>query len=323
MLPFTDCIPLFNQLVRVTHWQSFVKKDIAFSERSTYKEFCVRVKLNFPEEIDGDGRNPPDFRIYTLPAGYKDVGQRELVDDDMKFDKLRDNLMDAFASHRLIYVWNYDDKVSPAKLPPNVAQAKSDTGSVVSRTSVVSRDSNSAKYCKSRDGNSCLCCGFFGRDGFGMEACHIYEVGAHNSIKEEERLDKLKHLQLFGIHDLVNLITLCKDCHNKFDTHKLGIHPTEQTWIVTNSLREGEAVAQSNIRFIDIHAMKVPFAATRFIPPTEVLVERISYFLRKNPGDHYCHICSYVCTNNSEFAGHIKGCGATALPKSFSGLGIN
>ena len=313
MLLFTDNISLCNQLVRVTHWQRSVIKNITFNERSTFKEFCIRVKLKFSEEID-DERNPPAFRIYILPAGYKDVADRRLVDNDKKFEELRDILMNASVSHPVIYVWNYD-KESPAKLP-NVAQAEADTGSVISR------DSTASKHCKTRDDNTCLCCGYVGRDGFGLKACHIYEIGAHKRVREEEvRLEKLGYLQLVSINDLGNLITLCEKCHPKFDSHKLGIHPAEHTWIVTNVLREGGATAQSNVLFVDIHAKKVPFA-TRYIPPTVVLDERMSYFLPKNLPNRYCHLCRYVCTNESELDGHIQECGATALPKSFSGLGI-
>ena len=150
MLLFTDCVSLYNQLVRVTHWQRSVIKNITFNERSTLKEFRRRVKLKFAEEID-DERSPPNFRIYTLPAGYKNVDQRQWVDDDTKFETLRDILLDASVSQPLIYVWNYDD-ASPAKMP-DVAQAKSDTASAMSDTgsaksdtsSVVSRNSTAAK----------------------------------------------------------------------------------------------------------------------------------------------------------------------------------
>ena len=168
----------------MTHWQRLVAKNITFNERTSYKEFCIRIKLKFSEEIDGDGRSPPAFRIYTLPAGFGDVEDRQLVDDDTKFEKLRDLLMNASVSHPVIYAWNYD-KESPAKLP-NVAQAKSDTASVVTR------DSTASKHCKTRDDNTCLCCGYVGRDGFGLKACHIYEIGAHKRVREEEvRLEKL------------------------------------------------------------------------------------------------------------------------------------
>ena len=117
MFLLTDCVSLCNRLVRVTHWQRLVTKNVTFNERTSYKEFCIRIKLKFPEEID-DRRKPPAFRIYTLPVGTDDIEDRQLVDDDTKFEKLRDILMDAFASHPVIYVWNYDD-VSPAKLPPH------------------------------------------------------------------------------------------------------------------------------------------------------------------------------------------------------------
>ena len=139
MLLFTDCISLCNQLVRATHWQRLVIKKISINERSTFKEFRRHIKFEFSEEID-DARNPPTFRIYTLPAGFNDVDQRRLV-DDTNFEELRDLLMDDSVSQPQIYVWNYDD-VSPAKLP-NVPQARSDTASVVSRNSTASRIANS------------------------------------------------------------------------------------------------------------------------------------------------------------------------------------
>lgn len=316
MLLLSGCIPLCNQLVLVTHWQRLVTRKISIKEWSTYKDFRRHINFEFSEEIDADGRNPPTFRIYTLPAGFNDVEDRRLVNDDTTFEKLRNLLMNDSVSHPQIYVWNYDN-VSPAKLPQNVAQAKSDTGSAVSR------DSNAAENCKSRDLNRRLCCGYVGRDGFGMECCHIYEVGAFNRIKMVgEREKELKDLQLVTIDELANMITLCKDCHNKFDAHKLGIHSTEHTWIVTNLLRGDGAVAQSNTCFIDIHPKKVPFAATRFISPKEVLDDRMSHFVTSNSPNHYCHFCLHVCTNEVELKGHIQGCGATALPKSFSGLSI-
>ena len=317
MLLFTNCICFVcNQIVRVTHWQSLDKKDIVFTERSTYKEFCIRVKLKFSEEIDGGGRNPPAFRIYTFPAGFNDVAQRQLVDDETKFEALRDTIMNASASHPLIYVWNYDN-VSPVKMP-TVAQAKSDTGSVVSR------DSTASKNCKTRDSNSCLCCGYVGSDGFGMRACHIYEIGDHSKTEQTTRVEKLERLRLVSINDLGNLITLCEKCHPAFDSHKLGIHPTEHTWIVTNALRKVVNTAPSGVRFVKIHGTKVPFA-TRFIPPTEVLEERMSHFLGENSGNHYCHLCVYVDINKSKFDKHVGGCAlknASALAKKFSAVGL-
>ena len=124
MLHFTDCISLCNQSVRVTHWQRLVTKSVTFNERTTFDEFCIRVKLEFSEEID-EARNNPTFRIYTLPAKFNDVGQRQRVEDDAKFEELRDQLMNYSVSHPLIYVWNYDE-ASPVKLP-NAEQAEADT----------------------------------------------------------------------------------------------------------------------------------------------------------------------------------------------------
>ena len=193
--------------------------------------------------------------------------------------------------------------------------AKSDTASAISR------DSTASKFCKTRDGNTCLCCRYVGSDGFGLKACHIYEIGAHYRVGEEkERLKNLKRLRLVTINDHCNYITLCEKCHPKFDSHKLEIHPTVHTWIVTNSLREDGATAQSKKTFVDIHATKVPFAP-RFIPPTEVLDERMSNFLGENSPYQYCHFCLHFGDNKLEFDGH--KCGAAALPKVFDELGIN
>ena len=350
MLLFTDCVSLCNRLVRVTHWQRLVTKNVTFNERTSYNEFCIRTKLKFPEEID-DTRKPPAFRIYTLPAGSDDVEHRQLVDDDTKFVKLRDILMDASASHPVIYVWNYDG-ASPSKMP-DVAQAKSDTGSAMSDTasaksdtgsaksdtgsaksdtgsaksdtaSAVSRDSTASKYCKTRDAYTCLCCRYVGNAGFGLKACHLYEIGAHSRIRDEEqRLRILKRLRLVTINDHCNFITLCEKCHPKFDSHRLGIHPTDHTWIVTSEIREDGTTAPSGARFVDIHATKITFAATRFIPPTAVLIERMSHFLSKNLPNHYCHICLYVCTSGYELDEHVRECGATSLPKTFGALDIS
>ena len=123
-----------NQLVRVTHWQRLVTRHISIHEQSTYKDFRRQIKLTFSEEID-DGRSPPAFRIYTLPARFDDVDKRELVDDESKFRVLRDMLLDDSVAHPVIYVWNYDN-VSPAKLPDTAQEGMSETGSAVSRNSI-------------------------------------------------------------------------------------------------------------------------------------------------------------------------------------------
>jgi HNH endonuclease len=343
MLLLTDFVPLCNRLVHVTHWQRLVTKNVTFNERTSYKEFCIRIKLKFSEEID-DRRKPPAFRIYTLSAGSDNVEHRQLVDDDTKFEKLRDILMDPSAPHPVIYVWNYDD-ASPSKMP-DVAQAKSDTGSAKSDTasaksdtgsaksdtasaksdtaSAVSRDPTASKFCKTRDDYTCLCCRYVGSAGFGLKACHLYEIGAHSRIRDEEqRLKILKRLRLVTINDHCNFITLCEKCHPKFDSHRLGIHPTDHTWIVTNEVREDGTTAPSGARFVDIHAKKVLFAETRFIPPTAVLDERMSHFLSKNSPNRYCHICPYVCTSGYELDEHVRVCGATSLPKTFGALDIS
>ena len=298
----------------MTHWQRLVTKRISINDRSTYMEFCRRLKFQFLEEID-DRRNPPTFRIYTMPAMSDDIGDRVLVDDDTKFKELLSQLMDVSVPHPVIYVWNYDD-ASTVKLL-DVKRAKSNS------TSVVTRDTSASKCCKSRDRNTCLCCGYVGLSGFGLKACHIYEIGAHNRIRVgEKREEKLESLQLLSINELSNMITLCEKCHSAFDAHKLGIHPIKHTWIVTNVFREGRNSAPSGERFVDIHAKKVPFF-TRYIPPKEVLEERMSHFLLKNLPTRYCHFCHYVCTNESDLNSHIQECVDTALAKSFSGLVMN
>ena len=278
-------------------------------------DFCIRIKLKFTHEIDS-GRDIPTFRVYILPERLDDIENNwRLVDDDVSFRQLRETLLDPSASHPLIYVWNYDN-VSLAKLPPVAQQEEIDTKSETG--SELTRSTHESSGCKFKDGNTCLCCGYVGRDGFGLHACHIYELREHKMVKDEERDAKLVALNLMSVHDQGNLITLCEKCHRLFDSNKLGIHPTEHTWIVTTELRDRKA--NSGKPFIDIHAKKVPFAR-RFVPPTEVLEGRISHFRTKNSEIHYCHTCQCVTKDKADLDDHVRGC-SEALTNLVNAVGL-
>jgi 5-methylcytosine-specific restriction endonuclease McrA len=175
-----------------------------------------------------------------------------------------------------LYVWS-DEKnntESPTKLP--VVEIESISKS--SKESSVSRSQKDATNCKTRDHNTCLCCGYVGAEGLGMEAAHVYEFGVHSKMAKAEGLAKLAELDLIEINEQRNMMTLCRKCHNHFDSHNITIHPVDLRWIVTDVLRGPEHFAPASVLYSCIHGKEVVFIKLVYKPPLEVLQERYHNF---------------------------------------------
>ena len=264
-----------------------MKRRIRVGKDTTFIEFKCRIRTTFTsEEI-----STRQFRVYRFPHNFTDIGQRLPITSETEFQECMGMFTNPDDFPPELYVWNYEGE-SPTKIPTQIPEleAKGDL------SSVVSRDSNQSKLCKKRDENTCLCCGFFGADGFGMKCCHLYEIKAHARLKSAAAKDRmLKSLKLLDVNDLHNLMTMCEKCHAAFDSHKIGIHPTDLRWIVTTAQRE--VSAPSALLYSEIHGKRVVFSEPYF-PPQAVLDDRMTHFVAKNKHakdskktTHYCHFC--------------------------------
>ena len=94
-------------MVGVTHWDSLEKKDILLTP--DFISFFVLVRTAFSDVSIGK------IRIYSLPHGFDDVGQRKRVDNEAAYSELRRAILsdDIDAMPPLVYVWNVVDDTSP------------------------------------------------------------------------------------------------------------------------------------------------------------------------------------------------------------------
>ena len=91
----------------VTNWESLAAEKIHVA--LSFESFLRSIRLGFGERLG------PNFRLYTLPVGFKLVEERKRVDKD-NFMELLKVLSDHRATHPLLYVWNNDEE-SPKKIP--------------------------------------------------------------------------------------------------------------------------------------------------------------------------------------------------------------
>ena len=299
-------------MVRVTHWESLVSEKVRMTQDFTY--FCLDVRGTFDLTST--------FRLFTLPCDFKDIDERQPIDDEASYSKLFGIFVDLHAVRPLLYVWGGDSDSPLLKLPP-VPGTKSGGGSSrlsssVSGSSMASsaRTSTKPRYI---DNYTCVLCGFHGtgdRELF-LEGCHVYEWEAHNRVDPSERDEKLRSLGLGrdGVDDPRNIINLCMGCHNRFTAHEVSIHE-DLRWVVCQNIRGKQSASQTYFR--DLHATPVPFINPLFNPPRPVLAERMSFFREKHATHHYCHLCSEIYGELSLLESHLLQCQAAVAPACVS-----
>ena len=101
-------------------------------------------------------------------------------------------------------------------------------------------------------------------------------LASNNVLSEQDRKEKHKSLGIDGIHDLKNLITLCKCCHGEFEKNEICIHPSSHRWIVSATVRDRCTYSQQ--RFIEYHFTPVCFPKLVGEPSEALLQERMSRF---------------------------------------------
>ena len=150
-----------------------------------------------------------------------------------------------------------------------------------------------------------------------MKCCHIDEVKAYIALTTPAARDeKLTALELVDINNLRNLITMCEKCHVHFDKHRIGIHPVDWRWIMTDDMRG--KVSPSSTPYIDIHGQPILQFSQQpwYSPSVAVLKDRMAHFVSKNcckgsKSKHYCHFCTETFTGVAgyeEMENHIQSC---------------
>ncbi len=272
-------------------------------------DFKLQVRLMLSEDM-----STVSFRVYRFPQNFSCISQRTQVSNDSDFDACIEQLWDLNVPPPELYVWNVDREggPSPTLLPLIKGTSKVDEKS---DSSGKSRSTVMSNRCKLRDDYACICCGFCPRDVSVMQACHLFDISSHSGPKSRPDRDlQLGQLGLDSINDLENLVTMCRTCHKAFDSHKLGIHSTDQRWIVVDVLRN--CIAKSKKKYSSYHGKPVVFA-TDSAPPPLLLAHLMSRFISKNEDDnprrtvHYCHFCPDFFNGEAgigKLQAHLKVC---------------
>jgi hypothetical protein len=222
-------------------------------------------------------------RLYSMPSNYTDVNQRVRIQTS---EELRNFIAECAAlssggipHSNQLFVFNEDS--SPTKLPTiHAMKFKSpySQSSSAPSSSGSNRSQKAASECRERDSNSCVFCGYL--DYSNRCAAHIFEIDVYNRMHKEERK---KHLTLFGLQDinsLANMLSLCTNCHTKFDApYLIGILPNEHCLVVSPRIMGSEYVTQGGIPFSKLDGNKLSFnGSTHFHPSEELLEYRFSFF---------------------------------------------
>ena len=292
--------------VKVTHWQTLESKKIAVA--TCLNIFLVRVRTSFSEEI-----TTQRFRLYQLPHNSNDIDQKTLINTHQSYIDCLKRFQDAQSFPPLLYVWN--DDTSPEKLPEKKEEFdRSDT-----RTNS-SRDSISPRKAKERDNEKCLVCSMKGFSN--LEACHIFERKHYNRLSVSLKKSILNLLALNSIDEIQNLITMCKQCHDKFDSHLLGIDPETMSLIVTEGVRDEMSNPFSKVAYQNLHGNCITqseYPHKRF--SEEAVKYRFeNYFstTTKNKDKHYCPICAHVSKSKQELGQHFEASKCCRVTKEVS-----
>jgi hypothetical protein len=142
--------------------------------------------------------------------------------------------------------------------------------------SVVSRSSIHSNACKKRDSSTCYFCGYAEPDeNDGLEAAHLAEYGTYKAMTVSKRDAFLQRLELYSIHDIINLITLCENCRKYFDKkggYNIAIEPTSKKLIVAKGIHE-KTNRFCNKKFAELHGKQIVFTGSQHYQPTAKLLE--------------------------------------------------
>ena len=288
-------------VVRVTHWQTLQSKNIVMT--SSLTNFLVSVRTSFSEDIT------LNFRLYQLPHNFTSIQQRVLIKSEQSYHTCLSLFQDLSNDPPLLYVWNED--ASPEKLPELKEELdRSDT------RSNVSRDSTNPRRAKKRDNEKCLVCSMEGVSN--LDACHIFERKHYMQLTEQLRELMLNNLALNSIDEIQNLITMCKQCHGKFDSHSLGIDPEKMSLIVTNLVRDKISNPYTKVPYQNLHG--------NVITQSEHIHKRFSekavkhrfetYFSKHNKDKHYCPICDHISQTMREHGLHLEASNCCRITKT-------
>lgn len=320
----------------IQHWEKITKKEILLPPIGSSIFFQLlhnKIATAFQEELEGH-----QFRIYSLPDGFVDVGQRTHI---KSIDDLNNFALQLISSNvpPSLYVFNFD-KESPTKPPelkrqsspakvssstsnksrsPKSSSSSSSVVSLGSLSSKASRDNIKANLCRSRDKGFCVFCDY--NDNSARQACHILELETYNNKNifstDEERSLKLLEYDIDDINSVRNMISLCINCHRQFDNKWLSIHPDELTLIVSDEIRE-RCSTQGSISYTTLHGKTIAFnGSTHLHPPNSLLKYRHEQFeikLRNTSNyqrKYYCPFCTYINLNESALTNHIATCSVT------------
>lgn len=230
----------------VKHWQRAEVKKVHIPTNSpdVWASFQSNALATFAEEIGNSS-----FRFYRTPSNFKDITERQKVESLVDFEAfLSDYLSNLMVGRPQLYVWN-EENSTPEKLPAIPKFNNEET------SSIVSRNSTQSQKCKVRDNNTCVFCGY--KDGSARQAGHILDIKYFNHLSIEDRESVLEICHLEQVNALANLISLCSNCHSKFDSFNININP--DSYAIEISEKIMTLVTQGSVPFKTLNGKNITF----------------------------------------------------------------
>lgn len=312
-----------NLTVDVQNWASTVKHNIVTHKNVLLNEFLVNIRIAFSDELPEN----PKFTLYAFVDGIipdlsdtnVNIKESRILTDD-QLSMILQYFETPYGIWPLLYIF---DEVEEKKLttPTHSPSPKRNFSAAVEEEngsetfSTTSRDSSMSKLAKKKDNNQCIICELKGFAN--LEGCHVYEIHEYNNLAEqipehisifekEDNLFALKQntlhdLDLVTINDITNMDSMCRACHEYYDSHKLTISPCRRI-IISNDIRNNVANPYNPRKYVQFHGKLLPEVQYPHMQvKCKVREHRFNKFLQAHSivGTFYCLTC--IATFNSEY----------------------
>jgi len=185
-------------------WKTLRKENIIYQANMDFARFRHAIKVAFSLQFN--------FRIYSLPP-HAMIDNRVRVDSESFRGILEPFVNISSENLPVLYVFSSDE--SPTKLPEIISKPQSQC----------SRSSDSQGNLREMVIYRDKMCIFCGDTSSTLAAAHILDL-------HRETPELIKNLDLIGVNDYMNAISLCQLCHRFYDSHMLCIDPTSLSLIV-------------------------------------------------------------------------------------------
>lgn len=212
--------------VPVYFWPDPTKvANVAANDYATHDAFLWALRNAFADVLIEEG-----FLVYLLPSrGLWQSARKKIETDDQLANAIR-SIINAGPGREQPMLFVVPGTDSPNTSPGKTA--KGDGKSVSSGRSSI-RQADFRTRVLHRDDSICVFCRC-NEEAF-LEAAHLLDVEEQKA--PTELATKLKSLDLPGLYELVNGITLCIVCHAGFDAHLVFVDTASWKLVVADALQ--------------------------------------------------------------------------------------